>query len=122
MNMTFLVKRLAACPPPLFEEFIDSSVSGGLPQREINTLEQCQGQCAANNDCLAVDWDASASTQCWFHLNRVGSRRDSPGVVHYALVDRCPRRKSNKKFNTRLLSEKATLALGKLRCIFVYIS
>ncbi len=82
-----------ACSPPLFDEFIDSSVSGGVAQSEIGTLEQCQGQCAANNECLALDWDVGASTQCWFHLNNVGSRRDSPGVVHYALVDRCPRGK-----------------------------
>ncbi len=67
------------------------SVSGGTPQTEITTLEQCQGQCAANNDCLALDWDATASTRCWFHLNSVGDRRSSQGVIHYVVSDRCPR-------------------------------
>ncbi len=84
------IQCFTACPPPVFEEFIDSSVSGGVAQNEIITLVQCQVQCAANSGCLAVDWDPGSSIQCWFHLNIVGFRRDTFGVVHYALVDRCP--------------------------------
>ncbi len=43
----YILVDFTACAPPLFEEFIDSSVSGGVAQSEISTLEQCQGQCAA---------------------------------------------------------------------------
>ncbi len=82
----------SACLPAVFTVLGDTSVPGGSPKTLITTLEQCQSQCAANIACMAMDWDATArKTRCWFHLNSVGQRRNTTGVVHYVISDRCPR-------------------------------
>ncbi len=80
-----------ACPPAFFTVFADFSVSGVFPLTAITTLGQCLSQCVSNNDCAALNWDATASTHCWLHLNSVGDRMSRVGVVHYVVADRCPR-------------------------------
>jgi len=67
---------------------------GGRPQSGIRTLSACQQTCAANPQCVAVDWNSRplpGQAHCWLHLDSANLRRRyaTPGVTQYELTNRC---------------------------------
>ncbi len=40
-----------------------------------------------------MDWDEASATKCWHHIGSIGTQRNTPGIDHYILLDRCPQRK-----------------------------
>ena len=81
------------CDPPLWSEVAESSAGGGLPQSNVATVTDCQSLCIQNVDCQGLDWEPGSDTKCWLHIGSIGSQRDTPGITHYILRDRCPQRK-----------------------------
>ncbi len=77
----------------MWNSAIDTSAGGGQPQAGVTTLVDCLAQCIRNENCQGVDWDQGSGTKCWHHIGSIAAQRNTPGIDHHVLLDRCPQRK-----------------------------
>jgi hypothetical protein len=80
------------CIPLWAEPLNDTHANGASPQKDAQTLSQCQDLCVLNTLCVALDYNENnrEGEKCWLHLQGVNNPAFQQGTKHYTLIDRCP--------------------------------
>ena len=71
----------------VFKKYADRNSDGGEGKEDLDTLQKCKDGCEDNSNCVGLDWDDSADTKCWLHMDiaNFDETEDNTNVDQYRL-------------------------------------